>query len=115
MDPFFFVPEYVGEQLEDMTQTFRSKAQQFAEKLVEEVFATKEGSAPPEPAGEPPTLRPGEEQVEPREPQAYRDESRVSEYGELLTRPSLYHQTKHIKMSIHEGPLVQFLLSLQLS
>ena len=94
-----------------MTQTFRNKAQKFAEQLVSEVFAAREGSEPIEPAGEPPAL-PEElralsssaESVTamipprnaspasisklskastPNEPQAYRDESRVSEYGKL--------------------------------
>lgn len=88
-----------------MTQTFRHKAQKFAEQLVTEVFAAREGSVPAEPAGEPPSL-PEElrtqsispdstaipltttadyEALSPstQEPQAYRDESRVSEFGEL--------------------------------
>ena len=70
-----------------MTQTFRTKAQQFAEQLVGEVLASKNGSPPVEPAGEPPkfsdTKAKAEAQVvSPSEPQAYRDESRVSEFGE---------------------------------
>lgn len=86
-----------------MTQTFRHKAQKFAEQLVTEVFAAREGSVPAEPAGEPPSM-PEElkkQSVSPvstaappttadglatdvQEPQAYRDESRVSEFGEFL-------------------------------
>lgn len=87
-------------QFEDMTQTFRHKAQKFAEQLVTEVFAAREGSVPAEPAGEPPTLPeelktqaatpdsapkpPTAEEVSAsiQEPQVYRDESRVSEFGE---------------------------------
>ena len=86
-----------------MTQTFRHKAQKFAEQLVTEVFAGREGSVPAEPAGEPPSLpeelkrcsvspdstaapppvTTAEELTSPtvQEPQAYRDESRVSEFG----------------------------------
>lgn len=88
----------VSHQFEDMTQTFRHKAQKFAEQLVTEVFAAREGSVPAEPAGEPPSL-PEELKTQPplseappkpataedlsslQEPQAYRDESRVSEFG----------------------------------
>ncbi|XP_069984239.1 titin isoform X5 [Penaeus vannamei] len=90
----------VSHQFEDMTQTFRHKAQKFAEQLVTEVFAAREGSVPAEPAGEPPSM-PEElkkQSVSPvstaappttadglatdvQEPQAYRDESRVSEFG----------------------------------
>lgn len=91
--------EVVSHQFEDMTQTFRHKAQKFAEQLVTEVFAAREGSVPAEPAGEPPSL-PEELKAQPptseappklataedlsslQEPQAYRDESRVSEFGE---------------------------------
>ncbi|XP_066957162.1 uncharacterized protein [Macrobrachium rosenbergii] len=93
----------VSHQFEDMTQTFRHKAQKFAEQLVTEVFAAREGSVPAEPAGEPPSLPEelkrcsvspdstaappaatvAEELKSPtlQEPQAYRDESRVSEFG----------------------------------
>ncbi|KAK4306760.1 hypothetical protein Pmani_021420 [Petrolisthes manimaculis] len=93
----------VGHQFEDMTQTFRHKAQRFAEQLVTEVFAAREGSVPAEPAGEPPSMpdelktqeTSTEAVTEPpqdaatrdtlsdslQEPQAYRDESRVSEFG----------------------------------
>ncbi|KAG0730308.1 Titin [Chionoecetes opilio] len=88
----------VSHQFEDMTQTFRHKAQKFAEQLVTEVFAAREGSVPSEPAGEPPPLPeelkipapttdtapqpPTTEDLSSlREPQAYRDESRVSEFG----------------------------------
>lgn len=73
----------MGGQLEDMTQTFRNKAQQFAEQLVGEVFASKEGSTESiEPAGDPPVAPPSVEGASPSDPQAYRDESRVSEFGE---------------------------------
>lgn len=93
----------MSHQFEDMTQTFRHKAQKFAEQLVTEVFAAREGSVPAEPAGEPPALPeelkaqaatpdtapkpPTAEEVAAsiQEPQAYRDESRVSEFG----KPSL--------------------------
>ncbi|XP_068215232.1 uncharacterized protein [Palaemon carinicauda] len=93
----------VSHQFDDMTQTFRHKAQKFAEQLVTEVFAAREGSVPAEPAGEPPSLPEelkrcsvspdstaappaatvAEELKSPtlQEPQAYRDESRVSEFG----------------------------------
>lgn len=92
----------MSHQFEDMTQTFRHKAQKFAEQLVTEVFAAREGSVPAEPAGEPPPLpeelktqaatpdsgpkAPTEEEVTAaiQEPQAYRDESRVSEFGECF-------------------------------
>ncbi|XP_042205940.1 titin-like isoform X2 [Homarus americanus] len=88
----------VSNQFDDMTQTFRHKAQKFAEQLVTEVFAAREGSVPAEPAGEPPSLpeelrthsvSPDSTAVPPtstalspttQEPQAYRDESRVSEF-----------------------------------
>ena len=89
----------MSHQFEDMTQTFRHKAQKFAEQLVTEVFAAREGSVPAEPAGEPPSLpeelktqaptteaapQPAttEDLSSLQEPQAYRDESRVSEFGE---------------------------------
>ncbi|XP_069941739.1 titin-like isoform X5 [Cherax quadricarinatus] len=93
----------VSHQFEDMTQTFRHKAQKFAEQLVTEVFAAREGSVPAEPAGEPPSLpeelrtrsvSPDSTAMPPsttaayealspstQEPQAYRDESRISEFG----------------------------------
>ncbi|MPC14700.1 Myopalladin [Portunus trituberculatus] len=88
----------VSHQFEDMTQTFRHKAQKFAEQLVTEVFAAREGSVPAEPAGEPPSLPEELKTQAPtteapqqptttedlsslQEPQAYRDESRVSEFG----------------------------------
>lgn len=95
----FLSPEVVSHQFEDMTQTFRHKAQKFAEQLVTEVFAAREGSVPAEPAGEPPAMpeelktqgptpdaapKPAaaEDLSAIQEPQAYRDESRVSEFGE---------------------------------
>lgn len=71
--------EYVGNQLEDLTQTFRSKAQEFAEKLVGEVFASREGSEVTDPAGEPPAAPPAVPGSS--DPQVYRDESRTSEMG----------------------------------
>lgn len=99
--------EVVGHQFEDMTQTFRHKAQKFAEQLVTEVFAAREGSVPAEPAGEPPSMPEelkqqdttteatteqqqdtvAQDTLSPslQEPQAYRDESRVSEFGKSLT------------------------------
>ena len=79
--------EYVGDQLEDMTQTFRSKAQQFAQQLVGEVLSARNGVEPSVTTGEPPKFGqvPDHSQLdEGTEPQAYRDESRVSEYGELI-------------------------------
>lgn len=95
--------EVVSHQFEDMTQTFRHKAQKFAEQLVTEVFAAREGSVPAEPAGEPPSipeelkkqsvspdstaapLPAADDETDGQEPQAYRDESRVSEFGMLLS------------------------------
>ncbi|CAL4122342.1 unnamed protein product [Meganyctiphanes norvegica] len=94
----------VGQQFEDMTQTFRHKAQKFAEQLVTEVFAGKEGPEPTQSTGEPPIVptelrspvSDGDDVIEeasipttmaeiisgsPQEPQAYRDEKRASEFG----------------------------------
>lgn len=111
--PLYF-SEVVSNQFEDMTQTFRHKAQKFAEQLVTEVFAAREGSVPAEPAGEPPSLPEelkarssvspdstampppatlAQEAMSPttQEPQAYRDESRVSEFGKYSHRDNVFH------------------------
>lgn len=83
-----------------MNQAFRTKAQKFAQQLVSEVFAGREESHLTEHAVEPPTLS---EELKPSpaaevkqeiqengldlsQPQAYRDESRVSEFGKCRSR-----------------------------
>ena len=90
---------------------FRHKAQRFAEQLVTEVFSSREGAAPGEPSGDPPTVpralkesqpqEPVQEEARtsPSEPQAYRDESRISEFGELWFRwvqTNIYYVTIHL-------------------
>lgn len=80
--PMLFL-EQVGGKLKDMHQEFRTKAHQFAEQLVGEVFASKK-DVPPMPTQ---LAQPAEVDSQPKpdmkDPHAYRDESRVSEYGEL--------------------------------
>ncbi|XP_063235498.1 titin isoform X2 [Bacillus rossius redtenbacheri] len=67
--------------INEMTSTFKSKAQQFVDDIISDVQSSKQVSKP-----EKPILKPAPKQEVPQiktgdEPQAYREETRVSEHG----------------------------------